>query len=111
MYRRRNDNKIGRGSGEVPMSVWVCLIAWSKGKNPNGQLPSLYRCQNDTLNVVRSGIYDLLKVRLLSAIDRANLWRRFKVKIGLTSGQQELSIERPTASLPSLLRNQILSVI
>ena len=78
--------KVEGGSGEVPISVWVCLIAWSRGKHPNSQLPSLYRCQNDNLNVVRSRIYDLVKVRLFNATDQANLWRRFKVKIRLTVG-------------------------
>ena len=63
------------------------------------------------MNVVQSRVCDLLKVRLLSAIDRANLWRRFKAKIGLTTGLQEQSIERSAVSLPSLLRNQILLVI
>ena len=88
----------------------MCLTAWSKGKNPNGQLPSLYRCQNDNLNVVRSQICDLLEVLSLSAVDQANLWGRFKIEIGLTTGLQEQSIERSAASLPSLLES-IFSVI
>ena len=70
------------GPGQVPTSVSVCRTAWSKGKNPSGQLPSLYSCQKDNLNVVSSRICDLLKVRLLNAINRANLWHRFKAKIG-----------------------------
>ena len=69
-------------------SLCVYLTAWSRGKNPNGQLPSfyMYGCQNDNLNVVRSGICCLLKVCLLNAIDRANFWQIIKVKMGLTAG-------------------------
>ena len=110
-HRRRNDNESWEGPGEIPISVWVCLTTWFKGKNPNGQLPSLYGYQNDNVNVVRSQICDLLKVCSLHAIDRANLWHKFKLKTGLSTGLWEQSIERSTASLPSLLRNQILSVI
>ena len=77
---------MGVRPGGVPISVWMSLAARSEGKNPDGQLPSLDKCQNDNLNVVRSRICDFLKVRLLNAIDRANLWCRFKVKIRLTTG-------------------------
>ena len=65
--------KVGRGGDKVPISVWVCLTAWSKGKNSNDQWPSLYRRQNDNLNVVPSRTCDSLKVRLLNPIHRPNL--------------------------------------